>query len=111
MNESVAARWHATAASPPLVRRGSTKASSCKSLGVDSSLQHRAGADGGWETTTCQVGRSQLCGVMSLQFLSTTQLTCAFDAGETRAKPTRPGGRGELDALIKLFSRREAIIH
>lgn len=66
-------------------------------------------ADGGWETTTCQLDRRQLCGVMSLQFLNTTQLTCAFDARETRTEPRRAGGVAARahDALIKLSPRRE----
>lgn len=74
-----------------------------------SSSEHCTKADGGWEITTCQLDIRQLCGVMSLQFLNTTQLTCAFDARETRTEPTRAGGVAARahDALIKLSPRRE----
>lgn len=83
-----------------------------KVFALISSSEHCTKADGGWEITTCQLDIRQLCGVMSLQFLNTTQLTCAFDARETRTEPTRAGGVAARahDALIKLSPRRELFV-
>lgn len=110
-NESVVARRARDSRLPSLVRLGPTNARRVKVSVSTSRSQHCAKAHGGCETTACQVDTSRLCGVTSLQYRNTTRLTCALDAGETRAKPTRAGGGvSTVEALIESFPRREPII-